>query len=66
VAHASALESLDISRCVKLLEASSKVALLQMTGLKALNISGITSFLDQTLIQVRRLCRAEARVTCVF
>jgi hypothetical protein len=56
LAQASSLVSLDISRCVKLLEASARVALMQMTALQQLSISGITNFLDQTLMQVRACC----------
>jgi hypothetical protein len=51
--EAPALQSLDLSRCSKLAEGSTRTALMRLTALQQLNISGISNFLDQTIQQVR-------------
>lgn len=50
--EAPALQALDISRCSKLAEANTRTALIRLTALRQLNISGISNFMDQTIQQV--------------
>lgn len=50
--EAPALVALDLSRCSKLAEASTRATLMRLTGLRELSVSGISNFLDQTVQHV--------------
>lgn len=53
---APALAALDLSRCCKLSEASTRSTLMRLTTLQELKVSGITNFLDQTVQHVSLAC----------
>lgn len=50
--EAPALAMLDLSRCSKLAEASTRATLMRLTSLRELSVSGISHFLDQTVQHV--------------
>lgn len=47
--ESSALLALDLSRCFKLQELSTRTTIMRLTALQELNIGGLANILDQTL-----------------